>query len=434
MVFDMRNIYLSFLGLGSFKKNMEQYVYDETVYELNGKKSGKTEFVQVAEIQILGARSFDKIVIAATQKSHDTHFENLKSQLLQAGAKNISHLIINEEMTPEAQWKWFEQILEVIESGDNLTIDLTHGYRSIPIIFSTAVNFLQKARDITLNAVYYGAFEKEKKLAPIINMKDFYIINEWAEAVSRLVEDADARKVAEAASKSDPFQAGELRDHELIAAFEDLTNAVRNVDIHNVPEKAAKTIQLIENKEKNASITGEILLKLITDKFTSITADKSLSGKYDKAYFDIQLEIIRLLLEHKLFMQAYTAMREFIGSIGLIRIEKAKINSSDGRKLRRRFAEVFVRMLQKEESGWRFEDQAKKDKEKLMPYYENLKSLGIESVLREFTKDLVNHRNGFDHAWSSKSKAYPDIEEKGQQFFKNLKKIVRLLEKNKILI
>ena len=86
----MRNIYLSFLGLGSFKKNMKQYVYDETVYELNGKKSGKTEFVQVAEIQILGARSFDKIVIAATQKSHDTHFENLKSQLLQTGAKNIS--------------------------------------------------------------------------------------------------------------------------------------------------------------------------------------------------------------------------------------------------------------------------------------------------------------------------------------------------------
>ena len=432
MVFDMRNIYLSFLGLGSFKKNMEQYVYDETVYELNGKKSGKTEFVQVAEIQILGARSFDKIVIAATQKSHDTHFENLKSQLLQAGAKNISHLIINEEMTPEAQWKWFEQILEVIESGDNLTIDLTHGYRSIPIIFSTAVNFLQKARDITLNAVYYGAFEKEKKLAPIINMKDFYIINEWAEAVSRLVEDADARKVAEAASKSDPFQAGELRDHELIAAFEDLTNAVRNVDIHNVPEKAAKTIQLIENKEKNASITGKILLKLITDKFTSITADKPLNGRYDKAYFDIQLEIIRLLLEHKLFMQAYTAMREFIGSIGLIRIEKAKTNNSEGRK-KRRYAEVFINMFQIKKEKWNFKGK-EAERDKLIPFYNELEKTGVESILGKFTGELADYRNGFDHAWSSKSKAYPDIEEKGQQFFKNLKKIVRLLEKNKILI
>ena len=39
-----------------------------------------------------------------------------------------------------------------------------------------------------------------------------------------------------------------------------------------------------------------------------------------------------MLIEHKLFMQAYTAMREFIGSIGLIKSEKAKINNNKGRK------------------------------------------------------------------------------------------------------
>nr|MBL0700526.1 TM1812 family CRISPR-associated protein [Desulfobacterales bacterium] len=278
------------------------------------------------------------------------------------------------------------------------------------------------------------AFEKEKKLAPIINMKDFYIINEWAEAVSRLVEDADARKIAEVAKKTDSFQAGELSDPKLIIAFEDLTNTVRNLDIHNVAEKAAKAIQLIKNKENDTSTTGKILLKLVTDKFTSITAGEPLSGKYDKTYFNVQLEIIRLLIEHKLFMQAYTAMREFIGSIGLIKIETAKVNSSDGRRLRRRFAEVFVRMLQKEKSGWKFEGLAKKDKEKLMPYYENLTSLGIEPVLRKFTKDLVDYRNGFDHAWTSKNEAKPDIEKKGYQFFENLKEVVQLLEKNHILL
>ncbi|MBW2739411.1 MAG: hypothetical protein JRE64_11315 [Deltaproteobacteria bacterium] len=127
-------------------------------------------------------------------------------------------------------------------------------------------------------------------------------------------------------------------------------------------------------------------------------------------------------------------MRELIGSIGMIEIEKAKVNSADGRKLRRRFAEVFVRMLQKEEDGWIFEGQAKKDKEKMMSYYQKLKSLGIESILRQFTKNLVNYRNGFDHAWTSKNKAYPDIGKKGYQFFENLKEVVRLLEKNNILV
>ncbi|MEA3280182.1 MAG: TIGR02221 family CRISPR-associated protein [Thermodesulfobacteriota bacterium] len=429
----MRNVYLSFLGLGSFKSDIKQYVYDKTVYELDGGKSGNTQFVQVAEIQILGAQSFDKIIIVATQKSYNRHFGKLESQLIQTGAKNISHLIISEEMAPEAQWEWFEQILDLIESGDNLTIDLTHGYRSIPIIFSTAINFLQKARNISLNAVYYGAYEKNKAVAPIVDMKDFYIINEWAEAVSRLVEDADVRKLAEISRKAPEFQVRELADESLIKSFEVLTNTVRNVDINNVADKANTTIKLVEERIRDASITGKILLKMVINKFDSLTTKGPVSGKYDKAYFHIQLEIIFLLLDHKLFMQAYTVMRELIGSIGMVEIEKAKVNSADGRKLRRRFAEVFVRMLQREEDGWTFEGQAKKDKEKLMPYYQNLKSLGIESILREFTKDLVNYRNGFDHAWTSKNKAYPDIENKGYQFFENLKEVIKLLAEYNIL-
>jgi len=430
----MSNVFLSFVGLGFLNHKTSQYGYDITTYKLNGKESNKTEFIQVAEIQILGAQSFDRIIIVATQKSHDTHFGKLESQLIQIGAKNISHLIISEEMAPESQWKWFEQVLDLIKRDDKLTIDLTHGYRSIPIIFSTAINFLQKAKNITLKAVYYGAYEKNKKLVPIIDMKDFYIINEWAEAVSRLVEDADARKLAEISRKAPEFQVKELADESLIKSFEALTNTVRNVDINNVDDKANTTMKLVEERIRDASVTGKILLKMVINKFDSLSTKEPVSGKYDKAYFHIQLEIISLLLDHKLFMQAYTVMRELIGSIGLVEIEKAKANSADGRKLRRRFAEVFVRMLQREEDGWTFEGLAKKDKEKLIPYYQKLKSLGIESILREFTKDLVDYRNGFDHAWTSKNKAYPDIEKKGYQFFDNLKEVIKLLAEYNILV
>lgn len=431
----MSKVYLSFLGLGS-KKESGRFEYDPAVYELNGVKSNKTEFVQVAEMDILGAHNFDKLIIVVTQKSHNDHFEELKSQLSKAGAKNILHIIISEDMTPEGQWDWFERILGCIDPGDELTIDLTHGYRSVPIVLSTAINFLQKSRNIILNAVYYGAYEKVKDLghAPIVDMKDFYVINEWSDAVSRLVEDADARKLAEVAERTTEFQVGELNDAEIIKSFEDLTNTVRNVDINNVAEKANTALRLIEEKKKNASVTGKILLKLVVDKFASITTDEPVSGKYDKDYFLLQLEIIKLLLEHKLFMQAYTVMREFIGSIGMIEVEKAKVSTSDGRKRRRRFAEVFVNMFQYPKNEWNFKKQAKKDKEKLMPYYEKLKNLGIEGILRNFTKDLADYRNGFDHAWTMKSQAPSDVDEVGKKIFGKLNEVVRLLEKNQILV
>ncbi|MDY6861728.1 MAG: TIGR02221 family CRISPR-associated protein [Thermodesulfobacteriota bacterium] len=427
----MRKVYLSFLGIGSKKAN-GIFEYDKAVYVLNGKKSKETEFVQVAEIQILGPSNFDMILIVATQKSYDTHFkDNLKTQLLKAGANEVSYIIISEDMTPEGQWEWFERILNHIEYGDELTIDLTHGYRSIPIVFSTAINFLQKSRRIILNAVYYGAYDKNRKLAPIINMKDFYTINEWADAVSRLVEDADARKMAEVAERTSEFQVAELNDPEVISTFEDLTNTIRNVDINNVSKKANAAIELIKAKERMASVTGKVLLKLVIDKFVSITTKEPVSGKYDKAYFNVQIEIIKLLLEHKLFMQAYTVMREFIGSIGLIKIEKARINTKKGRNKRYRFADTFINMLQYEESQWKFKE-SENVVTILKPFYTRLKNIGVESTLRDFTKELTDYRNGFDHAWTSKKEACSDIEEKGYQFFHKLKEVVLILEENSI--
>jgi len=431
----MASVFLSFLGLGSFKKEKGKYEYDQTIYELSGQKSKETEFVQVAEIEILGAERFDKIVIVATQKSYDSHFANLRRQLTRTGAENILHVIIGEDMSSEGQWEWLERILNFIDYGDQLTVDLTHGYRSIPIVFSAAINFLQKAKNVTLQSVHYGAYDKAKDLgfAPIVDMKDFYIINEWADAVSRLVEEADARKMAEVAEKTSSFQAGELNDEEIVRTFQELTDTVRNVDVNNVGEKANAALRLIETKEKEASTTGKILLKLIMDKFTSITTEEPMSGEYDKAYFMLQLEIIRLLLEHKLFMQAYTVMREFIGSIGMIEIEKAKVKSSKGRKKRWRFAEVFVNMIKIPEKKWDFKDRAEKDRIKLMPYYEKLKSIEIESILREFAEDLSDYRNGFDHAWTLKGQAPEDVEEKGKGFFKKLNEVIQRLEKSGVL-
>lgn len=427
----MQHIFLSFLGLGGYDKKSKQYRYNQTVYELNGVTSRTTEFVQAAEIEILKI-AFDKLIIVTTQKAHDIHYEKLVGQLVDRGAdiQNIFPLIIAEDMSAQGQWQWFEQILNLIGVNDELTVDLTHGYRSIPIVFSTAVNFLQKACNITLKAVYYGAFERDQTQTPIIDMKDFYIINEWAESVSRLVEDADARKMAQTAQISSSFQVGELNDAAIIRSFEELTAAIRNVDVNNVAAKAGQAIRLIQAKEKEASATGRILLKLVLNKFAALACDDPISGRYDKTYFKLQLEIIGLLLEHKLFMQAYTVMREFIGSIGMITFNDIKMTNAKGRK-KRRYAELFINMFQYDEDQWDFRDNAI---EKLTPFYHQLKKIGVETRLRKFTRDLFKYRNGFDHAWTSQKGALPNIERFGMECFQALQQTIIELEKSKLLI
>ena len=78
----------------------------------------KTKFVQAAEIELLGADVFDHFLMAATEKSHQVHWEALDAQLAQKGVKTLECLLIDEDLGPENQWRWFKQILALIEPGD----------------------------------------------------------------------------------------------------------------------------------------------------------------------------------------------------------------------------------------------------------------------------------------------------------------------------
>ncbi|MDO9109509.1 MAG: TM1812 family CRISPR-associated protein, partial [Desulfatirhabdiaceae bacterium] len=165
---------------------------------------------------------------------------------------------------------------------------------------------------------------------------------------------------------------------------------------------------------------------LVVDKFIALTVRKPLAG-YTRDYFDIQLEIIRLLLDHRLFMQAFTVMRELIGSVGLIQ-EKKSITSCEGKRLRRK-AELFIRMVSNEKSKWQFNDDENKTREKLMPLFSQLESTDVEPELRSFVKELTDYRNGFDHAWTSKNGSKQDIEDKGKMYFQKLESVInRLIE------
>lgn len=441
----MARVYLSFLGLGS-KRPDGTVGYEAGSYSLNGRNSIVTEFVQVAEIDVLGKDYFDQIIIAATEKSYNANFGALDARLRSLGAKNIRPLIIDEDLSPEGQWGWFEDVTGLIGWNDELTVDLTHGYRIIPIIFSAAINFLQKARAVRLEAVYYGAYEKDRSNPPIVDMKDFYLINEWADAVGRLIDDADARKLADVAGRSPDFQLRGLNDPALVEAFNKLTDAVRNVDVQHIHGIAADALDLVNRKRSQVAGAGEMLLTLVIDKFISLVNGEPLSGYYDRSYFALQMELATLLLEHRLFMQAFTVMRECIGSLAMVGLDReVRYDNNYGRKERYSYGDVFLRMLQMPEEKWEFDERRSKISRALMPFYGRLKGCGIVSILKsgsdnpnEVSDDLsinglAELRNGFDHAWISKSKPPDTIEKCGFVFLSKLRNIMNVLEENGFL-
>ena len=73
------------------------------------------------------------------------------------------------------------RVLSFLNTDDHLVLDLTHGFRIVPIVLSAAVGYLQVSKNVQLDAVLYGA---DQSGGQIVDFKGFYRvkspISNWA--------------------------------------------------------------------------------------------------------------------------------------------------------------------------------------------------------------------------------------------------------------
>ncbi|WP_455542948.1 hypothetical protein [Intestinibacter sp.] len=140
---------------------------------LDENKSFRTPFIQEALINFL---YIDKKIdfdmkILLTDKAYEENYKpegKLKDILNQY---NISHelVFIPEGKTPDELWQIFDELSKTIEESANkldnnkkaldITIDITHSLRNIPMQIVSAINYLSLFEKINVEGIYYGAFE-----------------------------------------------------------------------------------------------------------------------------------------------------------------------------------------------------------------------------------------------------------------------------------
>lgn len=447
----MSKIFISFLGTGAQNTKEGEPGYNSLTYHFeNDETPYISHFAQRTIIEKHGAESFDRICLMMTPESKAKHRDLLVEELLSIGCKPEQFLeddSITTNQNTEQQWVWFESLQRLINDDDEVVFDFTHGFRSVPIIFSTAISFLQRVKRFQLLNAYYGYMvDKDTAIGQVIDMAKFYRINEWADGVSRLVDMADASKLAELADegKEDGFSA--LNDPKLTDALRELTDLIKNIDVNNVGNKADEALALIADNQRKCSGADAQLLQMVVDKFSELAIKGG--GRHDLNYFILQLKLTEMLLKHGLNMQAFTVMREAIGSLSMVKLPEKymKINpfGAKGRKLRTRFPELFISLIQFDREKWIYEhpqaleklpQQKLEDFSKVvLPVYEELDAIGAIDQLRVFTSELLDYRNGLDHAWTAKAEAYPDITEHGIKFHQQLCDVISLLKEKSFLV
>lgn len=436
----MAKVFISFLGIGNLNAKPDEPGYDKLIYRFEkDPKEYQTIFAQRAIIEKHGASSFDRICLMMTLESKNKHRDLLLSELMIIGC-TTQQLIQDDSITTnqntEQQWEWFDSLQKLIQDGDQVVFDFTHGFRSVPIIFSTAISFLQRVKSFTLLNAYYGYMvSKLDKTGEIIDMAKFYRINEWADGVSRLVDTADASKLAALAEEGQDDGFAALHDPKLIKALRDLTNLIKNIDVNNVGKKADEALSLVQQKSKQCSGADKQLLQMVIEKFEDLAITSN--HQYDAHYFKLQLILAEMLLKHDLYMQSLTVMRECVGT--LVMVNKDSFPSyylkRDQGKLRYTLSGMFISIFNVNKP----EDSRYKNQEEFIeivkPFYDQLVKLSNSPIpiLKSFVKDLGDLRNGFNHAWISKNGVPSNIEKQSNNFLKKLEQVIRNMQYNNLL-
>lgn len=197
-----RKVLISFLGTGNYK---------ECVYRYKQEKSKVVKFIQTAVINLL-APDFDQYIAFCTEEASAKHFKSLN---LECGDK-FKEVKIPRGFTESEIWEIFQIVFEQLEEGDKVIFDVTHSFRSIPMLGITLLQYAKFIKNISVVGIYYGAFETlgpaheienhfpnpEDRIAPILDLTSFSILQDWTVFGSQFINTGNVTNLAEIAYKS----------------------------------------------------------------------------------------------------------------------------------------------------------------------------------------------------------------------------------------
>jgi CRISPR-associated Csx2 family protein len=287
-----RRVLLSFVGTGN---------YIPCRYVLKGEKPSKVvTYVQeaLADLFFKERKPEDAIIIFFTDKAYSKHGDGIKKSLDKYEIiKTVEG--IPESFSEEDNWKLFTIIFNELQAEDEVILDITHAFRSIPTLASVLLSYAKAIKGIKVKGIFYGAFEKlgtareveiqypilEERIAPLVDMSIYSTLQDWTYASATYI---DTGNPAILKRLTDEYADPKLREskgrNELAKKMKFLTQSLYSLDIELATVRAYDI-------EAGKSITNALLAlnEIKNEKDTFITPISGLFKKiaYNLEYFSI---------------------------------------------------------------------------------------------------------------------------------------------------
>ncbi|MBT3309785.1 MAG: TIGR02221 family CRISPR-associated protein [Gammaproteobacteria bacterium] len=211
--------------LGRTPRQVKEDSYRETQYDFGGGEltSPVAFFGWVLMQRLVENSGLDRVVILGTSGSMwdhlfeqdiqlgDTH-EDLRLSLVDAvenkevtqrhldqlapvlkehvGMEMVLHIIPYCQGESE-QVELLRIMDDLVEEGEQIELDVTHGFRHLPMLGLMAALFLRSVRGVVVNSIWYGAYDQETGVAPVHDLVGLLKIADWMQGLVSYDKDGD---------------------------------------------------------------------------------------------------------------------------------------------------------------------------------------------------------------------------------------------------
>ena len=404
-----RNVLISFLGTGPYHEC--EYFYDND--------SVKSKFIQMALIELF-CKDFteeDLMCFFLTEKANDANWENgLRGQIQACGlSAEVIAKVIPVGKSEDEIWDIFNALYNVLNENDTVILDITHGFRSLPMLGFVILNYAHYLKNVTVKDIFYGAYEARDTLtnrAPVFQLTQFYNLTQWASAADAFVNYGTSDKLQSIVRDTATFFLGSKGTANAITKATKSMLTLRGTDIvdGNIFSSCMDKIDKLETSGVSQTAFKPIMHK--------VKEKLNVFKKNDPLNF---LHAVKWYLNHRMIPQALTMMQE-----GLLTYIMEKKNIDYHNKKFREHAGAYLNSLAN--MRWKnipfdfTEEQEQLYKEwSLTPedfYFENASY---------FYNDVRNLRNDVNHGGFNKgATSYDTIISKAEKHFETLEELCQM--------
>ena len=303
-----RKVFMSVLGSTNYQEC--QYVDHQSNF-----KSSNTRFVQVAMFEKLVCNwspndvAFIFLTTGSKGSEQKNWFDNghckfgtnevIPSTGLQKLLNDlnlpcaIKPIPIRNGDNEEEVWKNFRTIFDCLLPGDEVYFDITHGFRSLPMLTLVLNNYSKFLKNIKVASITYGNYEarNHQNEAPIINLTFLSELQDWTTAAKMFITTGRTNDIVNLIGK------------EQVPALNDFINEINECRGANI--YSGYTAEKVKVEFKQLGIEHHIfkeLLKKVEQKATSYQPNDILNG----------FRAVEFCIQHQQIQQGITLLQEFL--------------------------------------------------------------------------------------------------------------------------